>query len=165
MPLIRTPALWLIDLTGHFPQAIQPGLFAAVVLFIGWLLVRKHRLIWNGAVRCTSVAIDLAIRIILLPEYAWTRSRRVQGHLPGALAVTSGQLAERVLDRAALAYERHGPVKSAGRRPPIVWAAIFCLVSLLVHWLMLRMPPTGTTQFAAKAWGYWLTFDTWAHGA
>ena len=163
MSLIRTPVRWLLDLTGHFPAALQPGLFAAAVLFIAWLLLRRRRSLWNRSVRYVSVTADFIVGLMLLPEYAWTSAQRSRGQTPGTLVLAGGRVAERVLDHAASAYERHGPVPKAGR-VPLVWAVIFCVLSLAVHWLMLRTPASGVTQFAGKIWEHWSSFDHWAHG-
>jgi hypothetical protein len=161
MSLIRTPSRWLVDITGHFPTAVQPGLFGAIVLLIGWLLLRRRRPVWNGSIRLASAVADFTVGLMLLPEYAWTSARRAKGQTPSALALVGSQLAERVLDRAAVAYERHSHVRVTGR-PPLVWAILFCVTSLVAHWLMLRTTPSGITLFAAKIWGYWSSFDDWA---
>lgn len=161
MSLIRIPARWLIDFTGHFPAALQPGLFAAAVLLIAWLLLRRRRALWNRSVRCASISADVIVGLLLLPEYAWTSAHRARGQAPGPLVQAGGRVSERVLDHAASAYERHGPVPATGR-PPLVWSAIFCLLSLGVHWLMLRTPSNGLTQFAGNIWVHWSSFDNWA---
>jgi hypothetical protein len=163
MSLIRIPVRWLADFTGHFPVAVQPGLFVAALLFIAWLLLRRRRPIWNGSVRGAAVTADLIVGLLLFPEYAWTSAQRARGRTPGPLAETGSRLAERVLDNAASAYERHGRVPTVGR-PPLLWAVFFCLLSLAMHWLMLRTPVNGFTQFAGTVWNHWSSFDQWARG-
>ena len=164
MPLIRLPVQWLLSLTGHLPAAAQPGVFAVIVLLLSWLLVRRRRSVWNRAIRYGSIVMDVSFGLILLPEYAWTTARRASGRAPAELALTVGPVAERALDCAARAYQRHGPVTTAGR-PPLKTAIAFVLISLLVHWLMLRTPANSLSAFAGHLWGYWSSFGAWAHGA
>jgi len=164
MALIRIPAQWISDITRNFPLPIQPGLYAAICLLILWLVIRRSRPIWNALIRSGCIAADLTIGFVLLPEYMWTRARRARGKTPGMLAVTASPVAERALDRAAGAYERHRRVKITGR-PPLVWAALLCLVSLGLHWLMLRPGGHGPPEFASRVWSYWSSFSHWAkHG-
>ena len=164
MTLIRLPAEWLLSITGHFPAAVQPGVFAVIVLLLSWLLVRRRRSVWNRAVRYGSLIVDWLLGLVLLPEYAWTSARRASGRPPAELALTVGPVAERALDGAARAYEHHGPVATSGR-PPLVWPAIFIGLSLLVHWLMMRTSSGGLSVFAGHLWGYWSSFGNWARGA
>lgn len=160
MGLLRVPAHWISDITSHFPAPVQPGLYAAICLLILWLLIRRRRPLWNLLVRWTCVGADLALGLILLPEYLWTRSRRAQGKPPAMLAVAGSPLAERTLDQAGRVYERHGHVRVTGR-PPLISAALLCVVSLGLHWLMLKPGGQGASQFAAKVWGYWSSFSDW----
>jgi hypothetical protein len=161
MIIMRVPAHWVANITWHFPAAIQPGLYAAICLLVLWILIRRGRPIWNTLVRWTCVATELAVGLVLLPEYMWTRVRRTQGKAPALLAVTCGQVAERTLDRVANTYERHGHIKLTGR-PPLIWAGLFCVASLGLHWLMLRPGTHGAPEFAAKVWSYWSSFNHWA---
>jgi hypothetical protein len=164
MSLVHIPAHWVSDITGHFPAPIQPGLYATICLLILWLLIRRRRPIWNTLIRWASVTADLTVGLILLPEYMWTRARRAHGQMPALLAVTGSPIAERALDRAAGAYERHGRIKVTGR-PPLVSAGLLCLASLALHWLMLRPGAQGPPEFAAKIWSYWASFSHWTqHG-
>jgi hypothetical protein len=160
MFIIRDPAQWVFDITRHFPAAVQPGLYLAICLLLLWLLIRRGKPIWNALVRWGCVAMDLTIGLILLPEYVWTRTRRTQHRMPATLAVTGSPVAERALDRVAISYERHGHIKVTGR-PPLIFAALFCVASLGLHWLMLRPQSHGAQEFAARVWGYWASFDRW----
>ena len=112
--------------------------------------------------RLGCVAADPIIGAVLLPEYMWTRSRRTRGQAPGMLAVTAGPVAERALVRCGRNLRGHGHITATGP-PPLIRAAIFCVASLGLHWLMLRPGPGihGMPQIAVKVWGCWSSFNQW----
>lgn len=122
MFLIRDPVRWLADTVIRFPEAVRPGLFIALVILVWWFLLRRSRPAWRLGVRSACAMTDLSIGFALLAEYGWTRHRRSQGIPAASAAVAGGQVAERVLDRAADIYEKMTPVKSTGHwRTPVIW--------------------------------------------
>jgi hypothetical protein len=164
MFLIRDPVRWLANIVVHFPEAVRPGLFVALVVLIWWFLLRRARPAWRLCVRSACAMIDLSIGFALLAEYGWTRHRRSHGMPAASVAVTGGQVAERVLDRAADIYEKIPPVKSIGRwRTPVIWGVIFCAVSIVLYRVGLHAPPNAPSKLAAHVFRYWATLNGWAH--
>jgi hypothetical protein len=163
MELLRRPTEWLVDLTQRFPEPVQPGLFAAICLFLAWALVRRRRVWWNRAVRLCSGALDSAIGLALFPEYLWTTARRARGLLPGTLAMATQPIAERLLSTTGALYESHSPVPRSGHPP--IWSPIILLAaSLVIHWGMQQVPNSEYTSLAGSLWGYWVSLSNWAHG-
>ena len=84
--------------------------------------------------------------------------RQTSGNARGGLEVPWPS--ERLTRRGESTSDRHGHVRVTGR-PPLISAALLCVVSLGLHWLMLKPGGQGASQFAAKVWGYWSSFSDW----
>jgi hypothetical protein len=165
MWVIQAPARWLMDLVVAFPLAVQPGLFVAFVVLIGWLLLRRGRVLWRFCVRMLCQVTDVTLGLVLLAEYQWTQRRRRAGMAAAQAALTGGQVAERILDGVAVAYLAPGPAVRQGRvRTPVIWGVIFCAVSVTLYWVELHATSGAPGQVAARVWHYWATIHGWAFG-
>ncbi len=165
MWVIQDPVRWLLDLVVKFPLAVQPGLFVALVVLTCWLLLRRGRVLWRFCVRLLCQVIDVMVGLVLLAEYQWTQCRRRAGMAASLVALTGGQVAERILDGVAVAYLIPGPSVRQGRvRTPVTWGVIFCAVSVVLYLVELHATSGAPEQVAAHVWHYWSRIHRWAFG-
>jgi len=163
MAILRVPASWLLSLANHFPAAVQPGVYVALIILLLWIVVRALRPLWNALIRLLCLTVDFGVGLLLLPEFVWTRVQRARGGWAGPLALASGRVAESVLDVAADVYERH-PFQRIGKRPPLVLIALLLIVSGVDYWLLHKSPPSTASRYAADTWRYWVQFRNWTDG-
>lgn len=163
MAILRVPASWVLSITGHFPVAIQPGVYLGLIIVLIWAVTRARRPIYNALLRLSALTVDFVVGLVLLPEFAMTRAQRANGGAPGAAALVGGRVAEKVLDTAANVYVAH-PFVRISKRPPLVLIALLLIASGVDYWLLHKAPPNTATKIAHNIWSYWIQFKTWTHG-
>jgi hypothetical protein len=163
MGILRVPAWWLLGIARHFPTAVQPGVYLAMIILLIWAVFRGRRPIYNAALRLTAVTTDFVVGLVLLPEFAVTRVRRANGGAPGGLTLAGGRVAEKLLDTAADIYAAH-PLVRISKRPPLLLIALLLVASGVEYWLLHKTPPNSATRVAHEIWKYWVQFERWTRG-
>jgi hypothetical protein len=163
MAILRVPALWLLGIARLFPTNVQPGVYLVLVILVIWALTRARKSMWNGLCRLLAWVVDLVVGLLLLLEFALTRTLRASGSAPSPVVLAGGQAAEKVLDTAADVYAAH-PLVRVTKRPPLVLMVILLFASGFDYWAIHLATHNGGTVFAHDVWRTWAQFTTWVDG-
>src|SRR5205085_6053533 len=120
--------------------------------------------VWHWSWRAISTVVDLAIGIVLLPEFIVTTYRKRNGRRPGTGTAVAGHVAERILDGAAAIYDRHqARTQKQHRRFPYL-LAILCFSIPTAAWIVRdQAPDTAVARGVDRGWRYWSDLEGWAH--
>jgi hypothetical protein len=163
--LFTGPTSFFVRWVMWFPDALRPGIFLAIVFTLIWVLATRGVAVWNWSCRAVAIVLDVAVGVVLLPEFALTTHRRRRGRMPGAGTVVFGQVAERALDGAATLYTRHDrPAAPSNRSYSWVFAIILIAVPAGAWIVRDQAPHSGAADAVTQSWKYWGDVERWANG-
>lgn len=163
--MLAAPLMWVVRAISVLPAAIRPGVFLSLVGLVLWLLVVRWGIAgtWNAACRGFAYLVNLVLGLVLLPEYAVTRSRRRRGQAPWPVAVAAGHVTDQVRASAVALYDRHPPPAGRSRRPP--WSLLLCLalVPTLLWLVMHTLSVTTEAKYSlSDLFQHWRDVEAWA---
>jgi hypothetical protein len=189
--MLAAPAEWLIQLIALLPDPLRPGVFLAIVMTVLWFVLVRRGLpaLWHRMCRGAAITMNVAIGIVLFPEYLLTTARRKRGAAPGAFTRAVGAVAEVGLAAAGSLYKAHPPkapsrskgasapatpAQTAGAKPtrpsvrrkrfPWVWCAIVIAALAATVIVMEQLSPQEPAkQTIAEGFEYWRDIEAWGH--
>jgi hypothetical protein len=162
---VFAPAHWPVQLVAWLPDVVRPGVFVGLILLLAWFVFIQRGLpnLWHALCRGTARVIDVAVGLLLLPEYLLTTAREKQAQPPPQVALAIGGAAERVLDEAGSLYQRHLRAPIRWKRFPWLPFGIVVAVTTIPWVIMELTPPTSpVTQELAQAYDVWRDVEDWA---
>jgi hypothetical protein len=163
--MLTAPFKSVVQTIALLPDALRPGVFAALVVLVLWFVFVQRGLpsLWHALCRLVARLVDALVGLLLLPDYmlASARHRRRDPLSSGQLA--AGQVAERLLDSLASLYERHVVDAMSWRKPP--WkTCVAIVVACAGLWVAMdRLPVTNDAKRSlADTFEGWREVEAWA---